>query len=188
MPETNLSAVTVYSIGHGNRGLADFIARLREVAVTSLVDVRAYPGSKRHPQFTRMVLEPALRAAGIRYIWEGPALGGMRRAAASSPHTALKDPTFRAYADHMASPAFNEAIARLQRIAFDGVSAVMCAERDPMHCHRSFIADALLLKGVRVLHVHEAVDVRQHALRPEARQVGDGKLLYDGGMQLGLTL
>jgi len=188
MTAENTESTTVYSIGHGNRGSGEFVARLGAAGVGCLVDVRAYPASKRYPQFTRLALEPALRGAGIRYVWEGKALGGMRAAQAGSRHAALSDPTLRGFADHMASVEFGEGFARLIAIAREQTIAVMCAEREPLHCHRSFIADALLLHGVRVLHLHDAGDVRQHVLRPEARPLDTKEIVYDSGIQMGLTL
>jgi len=182
------AAHSVYSIGHSNRICSEFVAQLLAVEVACVVDVRAYPGSKRHPQFTRLALETALRAAGIRYLWEGEALGGMRAAKAGSLHAALRDPTLRGYADHMASAAFTDGIERMIALAQGQNIAFMCAERDPLHCHRSFIADALLLRGIRVRHLFDEGDVRNHALRPEARAVNDAEIIYDGGVQLGLTL
>lgn len=178
----------VYSIGHGSRICSEFVALLETVGVTCLVDVRAYPSSKRHPQFTRLALEPALKAARIRYVWEGEALGGMRRPVPGSRHIALTDPTLRGYADHMDSAVFKAGIERLAAMARLDTLAFMCAEKEPLHCHRSFIADALMLRGVRVLHLYAAGDVRQHSLRPEAQAVDEQHIVYDKGVQLGFAL
>ena len=187
MTERTATAVTVFTIGHGNRSSSDFIAQLRAVAIACLVDVRAYPSSRRHPQFARMALEPALRAARIRYLWEGPALGGMRRPRSGSPHTALTDPALRGYADHMASEEFADAVSRLLKLAAKTRVALMCEERDHRHCHRAFIADALLLAGTEVLHLVDLNDVRLHALG-EAARVAAGSLVYDAGVQLDFAL
>ncbi len=119
---------------------------------------------------------------------EGKALGGMRGVRAGSPHAALSDPTLRGFADHMASAEFKDGIARLLTLSRQHNVAFMCAEREPLHCHRSFIADALLLHGMRVWHLHDAGDVRQHVFRPEARTLAGNEIIYDGGVQLGLTL
>lgn len=188
MTEDKSATPVLYSIGHGNRGSSEFIDQLRAAGIDCLIDVRAYPSSKRHPQFTRLALETALRASGIRYLWEGEALGGMRRARTGSPHAALSDPTLRGYADHMASAEFNQAIGRLLDIAHRHTAVFMCAEREPLHCHRSFIADALLVRNASILHLYDQGDVRRHALRPEARPLAGGEIVYDGGVQLGLTL
>ena len=178
---------TLYSVGHGNRGIEALIALLRDAAIDNLIDVRAYPSSRRHPQFTRMALEPALRVAGIRYQWEGAALGGMRSPRADSPHRALTDPVMRGYADHMASAEFAAGIARLVQAAATQRAAILCAERDYRHCHRAFIADALMLAGVEVLHLVDAGDTRRHAMSDAAR-VEQGRLVYDAGIQLDFGL
>ncbi len=178
---------TLYSIGHGNRGIKAFMELLQAADIQCLVDVRAYPRSKRHPQYTRMRLEPALQAHGIRYLWEGAALGGMRRPQPDSPHAALADAAFRGYADHMASGEFSHAVDRLLKLGAAARTAFMCAETDPRHCHRSFIADMLLTRGVGILHLIEPHDVRSHALRAAARCADSGELIYDTGIQLQLA-
>lgn len=180
--------VTVYSIGHGSRICSEFVSLLVAVGVVCLVDVRSYPSSKRHPQFTRIALEPALKAERIRYLWEGEALGGMRRPDPVSPHVALTDPTLRGYADYMEGAGFTGGIERLALAGGRETLAFMCAEKEPLHCHRSFIADALLLRGVRVLHIYSTGDVRQHVMRPEARMIGEDTIVYDTGVQLGFGL
>ncbi|MDB5811487.1 MAG: repair protein [Betaproteobacteria bacterium] len=179
---------TVHTIGHGNRTADDFIALLKAARIECLVDVRAYPRSRRNPQFTRMALDPVLRAHGIQYVWEGAALGGMRRPHGDSPHAALDDAAHRGYADHMATVEFKTGVSRLIELADSRVTAFMCAETHPDHCHRSFIADALLASGVEVLHLMGQHDVRTHALREGARMAPHGQLIYDSCVQLALTL
>lgn len=179
---------TIYSIGHANRSSSDFVAQLRAAGVRCVVDVRAYPASRRHPQFTRMMLEPVLRGEGMRYQWEGQALGGMRSARAESPHIGLTDPAMRGFADHMASRDFGDAISRLLKQAADTPIALMCAERDPRHCHRALIADALLLAGAEVRELIDLHDVRGHALNAGARVAADGSVTYDACIQMGLAL
>ena len=179
---------TIFSIGHGNRSASDFVAQLRAAGVVCLVDVRAYPASRRYPQFSRMVLEPALRGAGIRYLWEGEALGGMRSPRPQSPHLALSDPAMRGYADHMESAVFREAIARVLGLAATAPTALMCAEKDPRHCHRALISDALLLAGAEVLHLFELNDVRRHVMSEGARLTAEGGVVYDSSVQMGLSL
>lgn len=176
---------TLYSIGHGSRPAADFLSLLRRHGIECLVDVRAYPRSKRHPQFSRLLLEASLAIAGIRYVWEGAALGGMRRPGRHSPHVGLSDAAFRGYADHMATTAFAEGLSRLVDLGSGRRVAFMCAETMPQHCHRSFIADALVAGGVQVWHLVGLEDTRLHALNPAARQC-EGALVYDVGKQLAL--
>jgi len=176
---------TLYSIGHGSRTPEDFLSLLRLHGIECLIDVRAYPRSKRHPQFSRVAIEPALAAQGIRYVWEGAALGGMRRPQRDSPHIALPDVSFRGYADHMGSIDFDAGLQRVLALGGQRRVAFMCAEIMPQYCHRAFIADALVAGGVQVLHLVATDDTRRHTLNPVARQ-GSGSLVYDGGRQLAL--
>lgn len=178
----------MYTIGHGNRAVEDLVALLQSARVECLVDVRAYPRSRRNPQFARMALDPVLRAHAIQYVWEGGALGGMRRPRGDSPHLALDDAAHRGYADHMATPEFNAALERLITIGSARTTALMCAETHPEHCHRSFIADALIARDNEVLHLLGPHDVRQHTLREGARLAARGRVVYDGCVQLGLGL
>jgi len=177
--------VTLYSIGHGSRTTENFLSLLVAHGVDCLVDVRAYPRSKRHPQFSRLQLEASLAAAGVRYVWEGEALGGMRRPGRQSPHVGLADAAFRGYADHMASNQFVEGLERLVDLAQAARAAFMCAETMPQHCHRSFIADALVAGGIDVWHLIGPNDTRAHAINPAARKKEDA-LVYDVGQQLAL--
>ena len=178
----------IYSIGHGNRPLEGFTGLLTNAGIECLVDVRAYPRSRRHPDFTRMALDPVLKLHGIRYVWEGAALGGMRRPQRDSPHVALADAALRGYADHMATAEFQGALERLLALAAAQTTVMMCAESNPQHCHRSFIADALVARNVEVLHLMGHHDVRGHTLREGARRGERGQMVYDACVQLGLAL
>lgn len=178
---------TLHTIGHGNRAAEEFIALLRQGAVRHLVDVRAFPASRRHPQFERATLQRALRDAGIAYLWEGEALGGRRRPRAGSPNSALRNPSFRAYADHMMQPAFRSALDRLIGLAARDRTAIMCAERLPWQCHRYLISDSVVARGMPVLHIVSADAPMPHRLSPLARLEG-GVLVYDKGAQAGLGL
>jgi len=175
-------SAAIYTIGHGNRPLEEFIGLLHAACVRCLVDVRAFPGSRRHPHFGRTELERSLPAAGIGYVWEGAALGGRRRPRADSPHVALRNASFRAYADHMESIGFDEAIARLLDWSRRERCAVMCAERLPWQCHRYMISDYLVARRVEVRHLIDKSLPRAHLLRAEAR-VEAGRLVYDANTQ-----
>jgi uncharacterized protein (DUF488 family) len=178
---------SVYTIGHGNRPLEELVSLLQRFSVSCLIDVRAFPGSRRHPHFGRAELERTLPAAAIRYVWEGQALGGRRRASADSPHVALRNVSFRAYADHMETDEFSAGIERLLTLSSEGRVAVMCAERLPWQCHRYMISDYLVMRGVEVLHVIGAAAPQSHRLRVEAR-VSEGRLIYDAHTQPELGL
>lgn len=178
---------TVYTIGHGNRAAGEFRELLRNAGVRYLIDVRAHPGSRRHPQFSKAALEADLAAAGIAYSWAGEALGGRRKPRRDSRHVAWRNDSFRAYADHMETPQFVDAMSRLIGDAADEPTAVMCAERLPWQCHRYLIADYLVSRGVRVVHLIAPGSRREHALNDIAR-IDDGVIVYDRPPQLGLDL
>ncbi|MDB5866762.1 MAG: hypothetical protein JWO70_4568 [Betaproteobacteria bacterium] len=186
-PAASQSASPIYTIGHGNRPLAELAELLKLHSVSYLVDVRAFPGSRRHPHFGREALERSLPEARVRYVWEGKALGGRRRAKPDSPHVALRNDSFRAYADHMESGEFQEGIGRLLAISASERPAIMCAERLPWQCHRFMISDYLVAAGIEVLHVIDASAPRAHTLRAEVR-LSEGQLIYDGQTQSELGL
>ena len=177
----------VYTIGHGNRALEEFIALLHDAAIACLVDVRAFPGSRKHPHFGRAELERSLPQAGIDYVWEGTALGGRRRPRPDSRHVALRNASFRAYADHMETELFSTGVERVLALAAAAPVALMCAERLPWQCHRYMIADYLVARGVEVRHLVNDSAPREHALRAEARKE-DGRLVYDANTQAPLGL
>ena len=152
-----------------------------------LVDVRRFPGSRRHPQFSRDALAASLTSAGIEYVHE-PDLGGRRAARPGSPHTAWRVAAFRGYADHMETPEFKSALERLVRRGAGTPVAILCAEAVPWRCHRRLISDALVARGLRVLHILGPGRADPHELDPNARVLPDGRLLYDrpAGDQPGL--
>lgn len=177
----------MHTIGHGNRSLEEFVGLLREAGIRYLVDVRAYPASRRHPQFAQAALDKSLSEAGIRYVWEGKALGGRRKPGRNSPHVALRNPGFRAFADHMATQDFRNGVARLAELVRAAPAAIMCAERLPWRCHRFLISDFLVAGGERVVHLVGAGARREHRLSAAAR-LREGSLVYDGEIQRELTL
>lgn len=177
----------IYTIGHGNRPIDEFIAMLKEAGIGCLVDVRAFPASRRHPHFGRAALEQSLPAAGIRYVWEGETLGGRRKPSPDSPHVALRHPAFRAYADHMTTAAFHEAAERLVATARSTPAAIVCAERLPWQCHRFLISDYLVAGGHEVVHLVNPGKRQAHRLNPVAR-LRDGQLVYNGETQPELGL
>jgi uncharacterized protein (DUF488 family) len=178
---------TIFTIGHGNRPIEEFISLLAEARIECLIDVRAYPASRRHPQFMRAALAESLSKAGIRYIWEGMTLGGRRRPSKNSPHVALRNASFRAYADHMTTPEFRKALDALVELSGTTQAAIMCAERLPWQCHRYLISDSLTAQGVPVTHLITPGKSRPHVLNPLARETAGG-LVYDVTGQSALDL
>jgi uncharacterized protein (DUF488 family) len=171
-------APMVWTIGHSTRSLADLVALLQEHRVTRLVDVRRMPHSKRHPQFDSAALARDLPAAGIDYR-HSPGLGGFRTPRENSVNTAWRTPAFRGYADYMQTPDFAAHLEALRIDATTAATAVMCAEALPARCHRSLLADALLVRAVDVRHILGAACDEAHRLTPDARVVV-GRLSYPG--------
>jgi uncharacterized protein (DUF488 family) len=169
----------LYTIGHSTRSLDDLIGTLRAHRIQTLVDIRAFPMSKRLPQFNREALEKSLPEAGIRYVWM-KALGGYRKKSPDrSPNIALRNQSFRNYADHMLSAEFERAAAELVKIAEETRTAYMCAERVYFHCHRMLVSDWLVAHGHEVLHIDGTGPAKGHSLTQEARMI-EGQLIYRG--------
>jgi uncharacterized protein (DUF488 family) len=171
--------LTLYTIGHSTRSLDELIDALRAHGIQTLVDVRAFPMSRRLPHFNRESLEASLPAAGIEYRWM-PALGGRRKKQRDdSPNTALRNDQFRNYADYMLTPEFQAAVGEVLELAASRPTAVMCAERVWFRCHRMLISDYVVAHGNRVLHIDDSKPPREHKLTADAR-VRDGVLVYTG--------
>ena len=175
----------IFTIGHSNLSFEAFTARLAAQGIEVLADVRAAPFSRRYPQFNREALEAGLKSVGIRYRWLGEVLGGLRSPQGETPHSALAEPAFQAYAEHMTTPAFRALLARLIEGAQRLRIALMCAEADPAHCHRQFIADALACQGLVVRHIRDTGPALAHGCHPGLRLV-DQTLIYDRHRQSGL--
>jgi uncharacterized protein (DUF488 family) len=177
--------LTIYTIGHSNRPLEDFLGLLEAHGMRGLADVRAFPMSRRWPHFNRDALAAALRAQAVRYEWL-PALGGRRRQPRpDSPHTAWTVAAFRNYADHMETEEFARGLQQLLEMAAEQRTAFMCAEALYWQCHRRLIADQLVVRGYKVLHIQTRERAVEHRL-PDFARVVDGRLIYDGGTQLAM--
>jgi len=185
MPDPRRPMPGIFTIGHSNASSGAFVALLQRHAIGLLVDVRAAPYSRRHPQFRRETLAAALDLAGIRYRWLGAALGGLRAPRGASVHTALTEPAHQAYAAHMADVDFLDAVDKLVDVGARHRVALMCAEADHRHCHRQFIADALTARGVIVTHIGHGDSLEPHVTHPCLRIEG-GALIYDRHGQAGL--
>ena len=179
--------VTLYTIGHSNRSIEEFVEILRHIPINTLVDVRAYPQSQRYPQFSQESLRQSLGTAGITYHWAGKQLGAMRKPQRESKHIALKDENLRAYADYMQSEVFQKAMVQLIHLASLENTVILCAEKLPEHCHRSLISDYLLLQGVEVRHILDEATIVSHQLNPLVRRESQ-QLVYDRGATKSLDL
>jgi uncharacterized protein (DUF488 family) len=169
----------LYTIGHSTRTLEELVAVLKAHEIETLVDIRAFPMSRRLPQFNRESLEKTLPEAGIRYVWM-KALGGYRKKILKeSANVALRNDSFRNYADYMLTAEFEQAMAELLALAEHSRTAYMCAERVYFHCHRMLVSDWLVAHGHEVMHIDAEGAVKPHRLTAEARMI-EGKLIYRG--------
>lgn len=171
----------LFTVGHGTRTLEELVAVLASATVARVVDVRRFPGSRRHPQFGRDALAASLPAHGIAYDFRGEILGGRRAPSPSSRHCAWREPAFRGYADHMDTTAFRAALATLLADARREPLAIMCAETLWWRCHRRLISDALVAQGARVTHLLSATSTQEHVHAPDLVRVDAGWPVYDVG-------
>jgi uncharacterized protein (DUF488 family) len=170
---------TLYTIGHSTRTLDELVSALMAHGIKTLVDIRAFPMSRRLPYFNREALESSLPEHGLRYVWM-QALGGYRKATRNdSPHTALRNANFRNYADYTLTPEFEGAAAELVQIGSTSPAAYMCAERVYFRCHRMIVSDWMVANGHQVFHIDAEGPARPHKLFTEARVI-DGQLIYRG--------
>jgi uncharacterized protein (DUF488 family) len=151
----------IYTIGHSTRSLLELATLLKEHGVTRLADIRRFPGSRRHPHFSKESLEHTMKRAGIAYE-HFESLGGRRRPSKKSENMAWESPQFRGYADHMATGEFRDAVDRL--LASEEPTAVMCAESVPWNCHRNLLSDELVRRGIEVIHIIAPGRSHPHAL------------------------
>jgi len=171
--------VSLYTIGHSTRTLDDLIETLRAHEIQTLVDIRSFPMSRRLPHFNRESLEKALAQTGITYRWL-PALGGRRKKTRDdSPHIALRNDSFRNYADYMLTAEFEQGVEELLKLAERSRTAYLCAERVYFHCHRMLVSDWLVAHGHQVFHIDGKGPAKPHQLMPEARLV-EGRVIYRG--------
>jgi uncharacterized protein (DUF488 family) len=169
----------LFTIGHSTRALEQLIEALRAHAIATLVDIRAFPMSRRLPHFNRESLEKSLPDAGIDYLWMKELGGHRKQIRHDSPHIALRNQSFRNYADYMLTPEFAAAAGRLIRLAEVKPTAYMCAERVYFRCHRMLVSDWLVAHGHPVVHLDASGPGKPHELTAEARMAA-GELVYRG--------
>jgi uncharacterized protein (DUF488 family) len=169
----------VYTVGHSTRSEAELIELLKAHAVRILIDVRTIPRSRRNPQFNTDAMAAWLPERGIRYV-HLPKLGGRRRGLGeTSLNTGWRNESFRGYADYMQTDEFAAGIEELRALISDGPVALMCAEAMPWRCHRSLIADALLVRGVQSEDIQAVDRTLPDRLTPFA-QVDGEQITYPG--------
>ena len=163
----SISQCIVLTIGHSTRALSDFINLLTAHNVDKVVDIRTVPRSRHNPQFNIETLPDGLKATGTGYM-HTPGLGGLRHPRPDSPNTGWRDLSFRGFADYMQTEEFEENLKMLIQLAGQEKVVLMCAEAVPWRCHRSLIADALLVRGIDVEHILSLTRRQTHVLTPWA--------------------
>jgi uncharacterized protein (DUF488 family) len=168
------------TIGHSTLPIETFLGILRDNDVQVLADIRTVPRSRHNPQFAQESLAPALAASRIEYRWHKD-LGGLRRARKDSINTGWRNASFRGYADYMQTEEFAAALDELLKAAPHEHTALMCAEAVPWRCHRSLVADALTVRGIKVEDITYTAKGKSgrepHKVTPFA-QVENGRLWY----------
>jgi uncharacterized protein (DUF488 family) len=170
-PQRKVQKPVVYTIGHSTRTSDQFIQLLRSTGVKRVIDIRTIPRSRHNPQFNREALARALRAGGIGYV-HLKRLGGLRHAKVNSPNLGWHNASFRGFADYMQTSEFETGLQRAIKLAETKPSALMCAEAVPWRCHRSLVADALVVRRIAVEHIVGGVHTQPHKLTPFARVRG----------------
>jgi uncharacterized protein (DUF488 family) len=169
---------TIWTVGHSTRSLHELSEILKAADIQAIADVRAFPSSRRHPQFNKEQFASPLKEVGIDYH-HFPMLGGRRKVSPDSRNIAWKNPSFRAYADYMDTAEFHYGVEGLLELARDKRTAIMCAEAVWWRCHRSLIADFLKASGWRVIHLVSTGKWEEHPYTAAASIV-EGKLSYTG--------
>ncbi len=159
----------VFTIGHSTHTLNDFISLLKTHSIAMVVDIRTIPRSKHNPRYDLENLADNL-SASIGYM-HMPGLGGLRRPRKDSPNTAWCNQSFRGFADYMQTQEFETNLAELMHISSSARIALLCAEAVPWRCHRSLIADALMVRGIRVEHI-VGLKSSPHKITPFAKVDG----------------
>jgi uncharacterized protein (DUF488 family) len=167
------------TFGHGTATQDELTGLLHGAGLQRLVDVRRFPGSRAHPHVGRDALARWMPAAGIAYRSD-ERLGGRRRVPAQSPDTWWQVAAFRAYADHMRSREFLDAIEDLIADVHEAPTAVMCSETLWWRCHRRLIADFIVrIRGIAVRHLDHRGRTAEHRVATGARVSSSGVLVYD---------
>jgi uncharacterized protein (DUF488 family) len=176
MGTKELQRGSIYTIGHSNRSIAEFVALLKAFDVQQIVDVRTVPKSRHNPQFNEKRLGRSLQKEGIEYL-RLEELGGFRHTTKDSQNLGWHNLSFRGFADYMGTLKFAEGLGDLQKLAERRRTAIMCAEAVPWRCHRSLIGDALAKQKWNVFDIMTLKTAPKHRLTPFLR-IKKGKLIY----------
>ena len=167
----------LFTLGHSDRTLNDFLRILEVSSIRFVADIRSNPASARFPHFERNALSKALEDRGLVYRWFRE-LGGRRPATkGEEEHDAFSDQGFRRYAAAMNTLDFTASVEELVGLAGSTVVAMICAEKDYHFCHRQLLSDRLQVLGARVVHILDFDDAQEHVLH-EDLAVKQGRLIY----------
>jgi uncharacterized protein (DUF488 family) len=161
----------MFTIGYSTRTAQKFLLALKSHGVRVLIDVRTVPKSRHRPEFNKDRLSKYLHKNGIRYV-HMKELGGLRKPSKDSKNVGWINASFRGFADYMQTREFSSAIKKLQSIAVKKKVAIMCAEGNPFRCHRSLIADAMLVRGYKVYEITGINGASEHKLTGFAKVSG----------------
>jgi uncharacterized protein (DUF488 family) len=161
----------VFTIGHSTRPLSLFVSILQSLGIDLVVDIRTIPRSRHNPQFNKETLPDSLARFGIGYLHVA-GLGGLRKAHPDSLNRGWRNASFRGFADYMQTDEFRSNLKEFIELSADHSLVLMCAETLPWRCHRSLVADALLMRGVEVRHVFKEGVYQEHRLTPWAQVQG----------------
>jgi uncharacterized protein (DUF488 family) len=170
-PTGRWPAGTIFTVGHSNVSIEIFLALLRAYEIERLADIRTVPRSRHNPQFNGDALASALAENDIEYV-PLQALGGLRHPRANSQNTGWRNESFRGYADYMQTPSFSVGLERLIEMSRDRRTAMMCAEAVPWSCHRSLVADALVVRDILAIEILSQTSWQPHALTSFAHAEG----------------
>lgn len=164
-------AFDLLTIGHSNHPIDRFLALLNDAGIAAVVDVRSLPSSRRYPWFSANRLKDDLAAAGIVYMPMGDALGGRPRS------EALYRDGVADYEAMARTPEFLAGIGRVIAAKERARCCLMCAEREPLECHRCLlVAPALVARGLRIGHILADGSILPHAAIEERLLAGSDDL------------
>lgn len=163
--------LTIFTIGHSTHPIGEFVRLLQLNGVEQIIDIRTIPKSRFNPQFNSEALAAAMHEHGMEYV-HLKELGGLRRARPVSENLGWRNASFRGYADYMQTSEFRAGLECAIRLAKRKRSVLMCAEALPWRCHRSLVADALVIRGIRVKEIMSDAPPKEHKLTPFAQVRG----------------
>lgn len=158
---------TLFTVGHSNHSLQDFLEILHAHQITQLIDIRTIPKSRHVPWFNKNALKIALHKNNISYV-HMEKLGGLRHTTQESINLGWRNKSFRGFADYMQTEEFFAALKELNHLIKKEKTAIMCAEAVPWRCHRSLIADAELVRHIVVMDIISKSSAHEHKLTPFA--------------------